>query len=98
MLERRGHQVRVANRPEQALRIWAEHGATIDLVICDVAMAQMRGPKLIARMSETGARPRVLFITGCSEEAIHAALGSPVLAKPFKAGALLRAVDEFVSR
>jgi two-component system, cell cycle sensor histidine kinase and response regulator CckA len=94
LLASRGHKVRIASDPKDALAIWAEHGKTIDLVICDVAMAQMRGPELIARLAEIGATPRVLFITGYSEEATRSALGHPVLAKPFTATALWDAVNQ----
>ncbi|HYQ41653.1 MAG TPA: PAS domain-containing protein [Polyangiaceae bacterium] len=94
LLSSRGHQVRIASEPRDALAIWAEHGKTIDLVICDVAMADMRGPELIARLCESGVIPRVLYITGYSEEATRSELGHPVLAKPFTATALWNAVIE----
>jgi CheY-like chemotaxis protein len=94
MLQMSGHQVRVASRPDEALRIWAEHGSTIDLVICDVVMAHMRGPELVAALAQGGVTPRVLFITGYSEEAVRAELGHPVLAKPFSAAALLHAIAD----
>jgi PAS domain S-box-containing protein len=96
ILEARGHGVQVAGRPEDALQIWEERGARIDLVICDVVMAHMRGPELIARMAERGPKPRVLFMTGYSEEAVHAGLGHPVLSKPFTAQELLGAIVEAV--
>jgi len=92
MLEARGHMVRVVSDPEEVLRFWGEHGEEIHLVICDVAMAKMRGPELVARMSELGVPPRVLFITGYSDEAVHSELRHPVLAKPFTAAALWRAI------
>jgi CheY-like chemotaxis protein len=98
MLEASGHSVRVATHPEDALLIWAEHGAAIDLVICDVAMAHTRGPQLVARLSEHGARPRVLFITGYSEEVVHASLGHPVLSKPFTEAALVSAIRDALTR
>jgi two-component system, cell cycle sensor histidine kinase and response regulator CckA len=94
MLERHGHKVRVATKPQDAMRIWAEHGGTIDLLICDVVMAQMRGPQLVAKLRDGGDRPRVLFITGYSEEAVRSELNCPVLAKPFTLDALLHAIDE----
>jgi two-component system, cell cycle sensor histidine kinase and response regulator CckA len=96
LLVSRGHKVRVASDPKDALAIWAEHGRAIDLVICDVAMAQMRGPELIVRLAERGVTPNVLFITGYSEEATRSALGHPVLPKPFTATALWDAVDRLV--
>ncbi|HKP60056.1 MAG TPA: ATP-binding protein [Polyangiales bacterium] len=94
ILESRGHRVRVASEPHDVLALWATHGSSIDLVICDVVMTQMRGPELIARLAEAGATPRVLFITGYSEEAVHSDLGHPVLAKPFTASSLVRAIEE----
>jgi two-component system cell cycle sensor histidine kinase/response regulator CckA len=96
ILGSRGHVVHVASFPEQALAIWREHGAHIDLVICDVVMAQMRGPELIMRLGESGKTPRVLFITGYSEEATRSELGHPVLAKPFTAAALWTAISAVV--
>jgi two-component system, cell cycle sensor histidine kinase and response regulator CckA len=98
MLETRGHVVRVAAEPEQVLAIWEAHGPTIDLVICDVVMRHMRGPELIAQLSGRGKAPRVLFITGYSEEAVHSELGHQVLAKPFTAAALWRAVHDALGR
>jgi two-component system cell cycle sensor histidine kinase/response regulator CckA len=94
ILTARGHTVFVASDPEQALGIWAEHGATIDLVVCDVAMARMRGPQLIEELAANGAKPRVLFITGYSEESAHSELGHPVLAKPFTAAGLWAAIGD----
>jgi two-component system, cell cycle sensor histidine kinase and response regulator CckA len=94
MLVARGHSVLVARSPDEALAIWAEHGATVDLVICDVVMAQMRGPELVTRLAQLGAAPRVLFITGYSEEAVRSELSHPVLAKPFTAAALWRAIGQ----
>jgi two-component system cell cycle sensor histidine kinase/response regulator CckA len=98
LLETHGHGVRVANDAAAALAIWAEHGAAIDLVICDVAMADMRGPELVERMAQRGVRPRVLFITGYSEEATRAELSHPVLAKPISMQALIQAVNDLARR
>jgi two-component system cell cycle sensor histidine kinase/response regulator CckA len=94
MLERLGHKVRVTTKPQEALCIWAEHGPTIDLVICDVVMAQMRGPELVVRLRQGGSKPPVLFITGYSEEAVRSELGHPVLAKPFTVDTLLAAIEK----
>jgi two-component system, cell cycle sensor histidine kinase and response regulator CckA len=92
ILQKRGHVVQVATEPSEAMRIWQEHGSKIDLVICDIVMRNMRGPQLVERLAELGAPPRVLFITGYSQEAVHAELGHPVLAKPFTADSLWRAI------
>ena len=96
MLGARGHVVRVASEPAEALAIWTRHGGAIDLVICDVVMAPLRGPQLVERLAEVGVTPRVLFITGYSEEAVRAELKHPVLAKPFSATALWNAIHAAV--
>ncbi|MDB4975149.1 MAG: domain S-box protein [Myxococcaceae bacterium] len=92
ILESRGHAVEVASEPEHALAIWAARGTTIDLVICDVAMAKMRGPDLVLRMGAAGPKPCVLFVTGYSEEAVRSELGHPVLNKPYTTDRLLAAI------
>lgn len=94
MLEAKGHIVYTATKPDEVFAIWAEQRNKIDLVICDIVMRHMRGPELIARLSEGGKPPRVLYITGYSEEAVRSTLGHPVLSKPFTAVALRRAVEE----
>jgi CheY-like chemotaxis protein len=96
MLEADGHTVHVATHPDEALRIWADHGASIDLVICDVAMAHLRGPELVAQLAPQGKPVRVLFITGYSDEAVRAELRHAVLAKPFTAAKLAAAICEVV--
>jgi len=97
MLERRGHRVHVAIHPREALAVWADRSQDIDLVICDVVMAEQRGPELVARLAESGVQPRVLFITGYSEEAVRYELGHPVLSKPFTASALWTAINAILS-
>jgi two-component system, cell cycle sensor histidine kinase and response regulator CckA len=92
-LEKRGHEVLVATQPAEARQLWAEHAATLDLVICDIAMSQLRGPELIAQLAASGVMRPVLFITGYSDEAVHAELKHPVLSKPFTAAELLDAIQ-----
>ncbi len=93
ILQARGHSVQVANRPDVVLDFWAASGSGFDLVVCDVVMTTMRGPELIQRLAERGAKPRVLFVTGCGELGAPAELGHPALAKPFTTARLLSAVQ-----
>jgi two-component system cell cycle sensor histidine kinase/response regulator CckA len=94
LLERHRHKVLVATKPQDALALWADQAAEIDMVICDVVMPEMRGPALIERLRQSGKTPRVLYITGYSEEAVRCELDHPVLGKPFTLDALLRAINE----
>ena len=98
LLRSAGYAVRAASSPDEALSTWREHGATIDLVLCDVALGTTRGPELVERMAAVGPAPRVLFITGYSEEAAQSRLGHPVLAKPFNLKALIAAISAALER
>lgn len=92
MLTSRGHHVHVAICLRDALATWNEHRDRLDLVICDVVMPEVRGPDLIETLIAAGPAPRVVFMSGYSEEATQAKLG-PVLAKPFTLAALEAAID-----
>ena len=56
-----------------------------------------RHPELVAQLATTGVTPRVLFITGYSEEAVHSELKHPVLTKPFTAASLCEAIRRAVA-
>lgn len=93
-----GFEVLSATTADEALSAWRERGDGIDLVLCDVALGATRGPVLMERLSELGPEPRVLFITGYSEEAAQTQLGHPVLTKPYSLDALLAAIDRAMDR
>ena len=71
-----------------------QHGAAVDLLICDVVMPELGGPELVRYLATLGTEPRVLFISGYNEEATHAELGHPFLAKPFTAVSLAQAIEQ----
>jgi CheY-like chemotaxis protein len=91
-LERKGHVVILAHRPADAIRLWEEH-PSIELVICDVSMGEMRGPELVRILRKSERKLRVLYVTGYSEEDMGDTLPEPVLQKPFSPNELIRAVS-----
>jgi PAS domain S-box-containing protein len=91
-LEAGGHRVVLAAGPSEALRLWREQPGAFDLVICDVVMAEMRGPELARKLADGLHATPVLFITGYSEEMVTDNLEHPVLGKPFSAAELNNAV------
>jgi two-component system cell cycle sensor histidine kinase/response regulator CckA len=91
MLTSLGHTVQVATRIDDVRVIWQEWGSRLDLLICDVVMPEMKGPELVERLVGASTRPRVLFITGYSEETTR--LAHPVLGKPFTFSALTSAIE-----
>jgi PAS domain S-box-containing protein len=92
-LERHGLRVALAHRPADAIELWASHPA-ISLAICDVSMADMRGPELVARLRRSGRCLRVLYITGYPEHGVRDAPDQRVVAKPFTPATLIRALSE----
>jgi len=97
VLERCGYRVLVAEGPRQALALAADFDDSIDLLLTDVVMPEMSGPKLAAEM--TAARPGlpVLYMSGYSDDALsHRGIlddGVALVEKPFDAATLQAAVE-----
>jgi CheY-like chemotaxis protein len=91
-----GHDVDSSSNGLEALRLVARQW--YDLIVSDLKMPELDGPNLyseVTRRWPTGP-PHVLFVSGfggTSEyEGFLKVTKAPVLAKPFKAGELRRAV------
>jgi two-component system, cell cycle sensor histidine kinase and response regulator CckA len=97
-LERKGHRPLLAHRPSEALRLWEAH-PSVALVICDVSMAEMQGPELVALLRQSGREFQVIYVTGYQPEglidgSVLSGSGTRVLTKPFSPRDLIRAVSE----
>ena len=97
-LERKGHRPLLAHRPSEALRLWEAH-PSVELVICDVSMAEMQGPELVALLRQSDREFQVIYVTGYQPEGLAdgsgvAGSGERILSKPFSPRDLLRAVAE----
>ncbi|RIA55826.1 hybrid sensor histidine kinase/response regulator [Dichotomicrobium thermohalophilum] len=97
-LESRGYNVLKATTGVEALDVLAEHGREVDLVISDVMMPEMDGPKLLQQMRKTLPDMKVIFISGYAEEALRRELAEDesftFLPKPFSLKDLASAVKE----
>jgi len=97
-LESRGYNVLKATTGVEALDVLAENGNAIDLVISDVMMPEMDGPKLLQQMRKTLPDMQVIFISGYAEEALRRELAEDesfiFLPKPFSLKDLASAVKE----
>jgi len=95
LLERAGHEVKVALLPSAALAIYREQAPRIDLIISDVLMPEMAGTELVERLATLGALPPVLFMSGFGADAIRATTTSDrvVLGKPFTSQELFAAIE-----
>jgi two-component system cell cycle sensor histidine kinase/response regulator CckA len=98
VLRGRGYRVLEATRGEEAIRICAEHGGPIDLVVVDVVMPEMSGPDVVKEIRLVRPDTLVLYMSGYTDEAIvHHRIpesGAAFLAKPFMPDALSRKVRE----
>jgi signal transduction histidine kinase len=96
MLLRAGHRVLVAETPERALAIAAEHSETIDLLLSDVVMPKMSGPDLAERLRSVAPGMRTLFMSGYNRGHLvppeDESKGIGFLEKPFTYAALTRKV------
>jgi len=97
-LESRGYKVMKATTGVEALDVLAAHGSEIDLVVSDVMMPEMDGPKLLKQMRKTLPDMQVIFISGYAEEALRRELAEDesfmFLPKPFSLKDLASAVKE----
>jgi PAS domain S-box-containing protein len=67
-----GYQVLAAGSPEQALVLWEQAPAAIDLLLSDVVMPGMSGLELAERLRRSAAGLKILFMTGYAEPMIEA--------------------------
>jgi two-component system, cell cycle sensor histidine kinase and response regulator CckA len=98
ILERAGYTVLQAAKADDALDIHSRHGGRIELLLTDVVMPGMSGPKLAERIRAADDCVRVLFVSGYTEDLTErsgeAAGAGQLLRKPFDSQALLTAVRE----
>jgi len=97
-LESGGYTVIEAHNGAEALRLAAEHKATIDLLVTDMVMPGMTGKELAGRLQHQHSGIGVIYMSGYSEqtaaETTQADGNMLLLTKPFSRGSILRTVRE----
>jgi PAS domain S-box-containing protein len=98
ILRRQGYQVIEASNGEEALRLLAEEGTKVDLLLTDVMMPGMNGVELSQKALAQDGSLKVLFVSGYTDESVLEAgqfpAGTAFLQKPFTLGSLLGKVRE----
>jgi PAS domain S-box-containing protein len=100
-LETEGYRVLPASSCAEALRIGANLGHAIHLLVTDVVMPDMNGLELAERLSSSHPHLRVIFMSGYVDKNISEGLaGDPAhfLQKPFRPVDLHRKVREVLAR
>ncbi|MFC5553928.1 cell cycle histidine kinase CckA [Methylobacterium iners] len=101
-LSARGYTVLEAASGVEALRIIADEGQPIDLVVSDVVMPEMDGPTLLMRLRQHRPDLKVIFVSGYAEDAFRKNLPEGeafnFLPKPFSLKQLVETVKEIIAR
>jgi two-component system cell cycle sensor histidine kinase/response regulator CckA len=100
-LTSRGYTVHQAVSGAEALRILAETGGRVDLVVSDVVMPEMDGPTLLRELRKTQPNLKIVFVSGYAEDAFARNLPDnesfSFLPKPFTLKQLATAVKAALS-
>ena len=88
-LQAKGYTVLVADSGDEALSVIEHHPHPIHLMITDVVMPGMSGPKLAERLTTIAPHMKVLYMSGYTDDVVlrHGILdaGMPFINKPFAA-------------
>jgi PAS domain S-box-containing protein len=95
-----GFNVLVARDGSEALRLATAHDGSIEILMTDVVMPGLSGPRTAELVTRARPGTKVLFISGHSDESFirqgTMAPGQSFLSKPFRLEALLRRVRELL--
>ena len=88
MLERQGYRVLEARNGLEAVEIFGQQASGVDLLLSEIAMYKMTGPKLAEKLRESQPGLRVLLMSATPRE------GCYLLKKPFTNGELREKVQQ----
>jgi CheY-like chemotaxis protein len=98
MLELAGYSVLSADRPSAAQQICRTESGAIDLLLTDVIMPELTGPRLAADLVRLRPNLKVLYMSGYADDAVGRdgvlEPGTHLIAKPFTRQSLLQKVRE----
>src|SRR5262249_40432136 len=93
-----GFQVWASLDPEEALRLVAEHRASIDGGVLEVVMPGCGGPELLVRLRAIAPVLPAVLISGYLAVELPAGAGAPLLPKPFRLPDLVGLIRQEISR
>ena len=102
ILETAGYRVLEARNAEQGEALFLQHANGVNLLVTDVIMPGLSGPKLYQRLAERRPELKVLYVSGYTDDTIvdrgELDRGVEFLQKPFTADALRGRVREVLNR
>ena len=93
-LRRAGYRVLEAEDGAKALSVARRHSGPIDLLITDIMMPHLSGPKLRRALGASRPETSVLFISGYAGDEVD--FDGPFLQKPFTPDTLLARVADIL--
>jgi CheY-like chemotaxis protein len=96
-LKRAGYSVHEARNGQEAIKVFDQHGDTIDLLLTDMRMPYMGGAELAHQLRARRRTLKLLCISGYPGN-LDAELAIDFLAKPFSRDDLLKKVREVLDK
>ena len=96
-LARAGYRVFEARNGQEAVKVFDQHGAAIDLLLTDMRMPYLGGAELAKQLRSRRMTLKLICISGYPG-IVEADLASDFLAKPFSRDDLLNKVREVLDR
>jgi CheY-like chemotaxis protein len=96
-LSRAGYRVHEARNGQEAIKLFDQHGDSIDMLLTDMRMPYMGGAELAHQLRARRRTLKLLCISGYPGN-LDADLASDFLAKPFSRDDLLKKVREVLDR
>jgi CheY-like chemotaxis protein len=96
-LTRAGYRVYEARNGQEALKVFDQHGDSIDLLLTDMRMPFMGGAELAQQLRARRSTLKLLCVSGYASGP-DAGLAADFLAKPFSRDDLLNKVREVMER
>jgi two-component system cell cycle sensor histidine kinase/response regulator CckA len=96
-LTRAGYRVYEARNGQEALKVFDQHGESVDLLLTDMRMPFMGGAELAEQLRARRSTLKLLCVSGYSG-GVESELTADFLAKPFSRDDLLKKVREVLDR
>jgi two-component system, cell cycle sensor histidine kinase and response regulator CckA len=96
-LERAGYRVLEARNGDEAVKLFEQHGHTIDLLLTDMRMPYMGGAELARALRERRHDLKMIGISGYGSS-VASSVSGDFLAKPFSRDEMLKKVREVLDR